>query len=167
MSKIIININVEFPTEENSEITAFLTEHWGSKYIVSRGKKVNAALLSRVIARDKNNQLIGLAKFLQDKRNKSCELVSINAIYQGQGIGTQLLKKVEEEARKSGCKKIWLITINDNPEAAAFYVKRGYRLVKIYLNALETSRKLKPEIPKIGNHGIPMMDEWEFEKELK
>ncbi|OGK43098.1 hypothetical protein A3A46_02990 [Candidatus Roizmanbacteria bacterium RIFCSPLOWO2_01_FULL_37_13] len=158
---------IETPTEENSEIVDFLNAHWGSKYIVSRGKKVNVALLPHVMARDRDRKLIGLATYQLNKQKKTCELVSINAVIQGQGIGSELLKRAEREAKKSGCEKIWLITINDNSEAAAFYIKLGYRLVKVHLNALDISRKLKPEIPKIGNHGIPLLDEWEFEKTIK
>lgn len=148
----------------NSEIENFLKKHWGSSIIVTRGKKIDATKLPRVIVRDKSDTLIGLLTFELNKQNKTCEIVSINAVKRRQGIGTELLKRVEQEAKKSGCNKIWLITVNDNPEAAAFYSKRGYRLVKVHLNALEISRKLKPSIPKIGIHNIPLMDEWEFEK---
>ena len=140
----------------NSEIENFLIKHWESSFIVSRGKKVDAAKLPRIIARDKNKKLLGLVTFQIDKNNKTCEIVSIDAVKKGQGIGTELVKRIEQEAKKAGCKKIWLITVNDNPEAVAFYVKRGYRLVKVHLNALEKSRKLK--------HNIPLLDEWEFEK---
>ncbi|OGK13643.1 hypothetical protein A3C98_05480 [Candidatus Roizmanbacteria bacterium RIFCSPHIGHO2_02_FULL_37_15] len=167
MPKKNFDFNLENPSGEDSEIVTFLKEHWGSKHIVSRGKKVNAALLPRVVARRRNYKLIGLAIYQINEQDNSCELISIDAVIRGQGTGTQLLNTVEQEARKSGCTRIWLITVNDNPEAAVFYVKRGYRLVKVHLNALEISRKLKPEIPKIGNHGIPIMDEWEFEKKLK
>ena len=122
--------------------------------------------MPRIIARDKNKKLLGLVTFQIDKNNKTCEIVSIDAVKKGQGIGTELVKRIEQEAKKAGCKKIWLITVNDNPEAVAFYVKRGYRLVKVHLNALEKSRKLKPNIPKIGKHNIPITDEWEFEKQI-
>ena len=40
--------------------------------------------------------------------------------------------------------------------ALRFYQKRGFMLVAVHRNALELSRKLKPEIPLIGNDGIPL-----------
>jgi hypothetical protein len=40
-------------------------------------------------------------------------------------------------------------------------------LVAVHRNALEKSRKLKPEIPLIGNDGIPIRDEIELELSLQ
>jgi hypothetical protein len=39
-------------------------------------------------------------------------------------------------------------------------------MAAVHLRALELSRKLKPEIPKIGQYGIPLTDEIEFEYEF-
>ena len=47
--------------------------------------------------------------------------------------------------------------------ALRFYQKRGFELFAIHRNALDISRKLKPEIPMIGNDGIPLRDEIELE----
>ncbi len=47
--------------------------------------------------------------------------------------------------------------------ALRFYQKRGFVLVAIHRDALDISRKLKPEIPLIGNDGIPLRDEIELE----
>lgn len=106
--------------------------------------------------------MLGLATY--NKEDSSCEIVTIDALIKGKGIGSKLLEMLEKIAERSGCSRIWMITTNDNPEAASFYIKRGYRLVKVRLNALEKSRKLKPQIPKVGNYGIPLLDEWIFEK---
>lgn len=146
------------------EVNRLLQERWGSEMIVSRGKIVDAGLLPRIIARDSGRKLIGLATFQVDKENNSCEIVSVDALVFGTGIGSKLLVEVENEAKEIGCQKIWLITLNDNPEAAAFYIKRGYRLTAVHLQALNKSRDLKPQLPLIGKHGIPLRDEWEFEK---
>jgi ribosomal protein S18 acetylase RimI-like enzyme len=52
---------------------------------------------------------------------------------------------------------------NDNLHALRFYQKRGFVLVALHRNALEASRKLKPEIPLVGIDGIPIRDEIELE----
>ena len=54
-------------------------------------------------------------------------------------------------------------TTNDNLNALRFYQKRGFVLVAVHRNAMEQARKLKPEIPLIGNDGIPLRDEIELE----
>jgi N-acetylglutamate synthase-like GNAT family acetyltransferase len=95
--------------------------------------------------------------------DESCELVTINSTYPSSGIGTTLIEAVRDIAQKSGCKRLWLITTNDNMNALRFYQKRGFMLVAVHRNALEQSRKLKPEIPLIGDHGIPLRDKLELE----
>ena len=39
-------------------------------------------------------------------------------------------------------------------------------MVAVHPNAMEESRRLKPEIPPTGNDGIPIRDEIEFEMVL-
>jgi hypothetical protein len=39
-------------------------------------------------------------------------------------------------------------------------------LAAVHPQAIEISRQLKPQIPLIGNEGIPLRDEIEFEKLL-
>jgi RimJ/RimL family protein N-acetyltransferase len=155
----------EQPQEGNiEEIAKFLVEHWGSTKIVSRGKITDAIEIPRIVARASDERLVGLLTYRVDRENRSCELVSINSEVEGRGVATKMLGMMESEAKDKGCNRIWLITTNDNPEAAAFYVKRGYRFIKVHVNALNNSRKLKPQIPKVGKHGINLTDEWEFEK---
>ena len=155
----------EAPQEGNiAEIEDFLAAHWGSYNIVSKGKLTNASRLPRVVCRGLDSRIVGLITYLIDREDRSCEVVTINSEIEGAGIGTKLLKMVESTAKGDSCRRIWLITTNDNPEAAAFYVKRGYRLIGVHLDALEKSRELKPQIPVTGKHGISLRDEWEFEK---
>ena len=57
-----------------------------------------------------------------------------------------------------------LITTNDNVDALRFYQRRGYRLARVDAGAVDRSRvALKPAIPEIGAHGIPLRDELELE----
>jgi hypothetical protein len=56
-----------------------------------------------------------------------------------------------------------LVTSNDNINALKFYQKRGFVFKNIYINEMENARKLKPEIPLLGDYGIPIKDEIEFE----
>ena len=66
----------------------------------------------------------------------------------------------------AGCRRVWLITTNDNLRALRFYQRRGFRLVAVHPNALARSRELKPSIPEIGLDGIPLRDELELELTL-
>jgi hypothetical protein len=43
----------------------------------------------------------------------------------------------------------------------------GFRLAALYAGAVDDCRaRLKPEIPQIGDHGIPLRDELELELDL-
>ena len=53
---------------------------------------------------------------------------------------------------------------NDNLRAAGLYLSRGYRLVRVHLNAVDRVREHKPNLPEKGYEGIPVRDLWEFEK---
>jgi len=81
----------------------------------------------------------------------------------GIGIGTLLIKAVAQVAREAGCKRLWLITANDNLDALRFYQKHGYTLVAVHRHAVDAARQLKPGIPLIGDDQIPLHDEIELE----
>lgn len=107
-----------------------------------------------------NGERVGVSIYhVSDNR---CELVSIEALRQWQGIGSALIKTLVDFALEQNIKELWLITTNDNVDALRFYQKRGFKLRAVYPGALNESRKLKPEIAKIGNYGIPMTDEIEL-----
>ena len=81
----------------------------------------------------------------------------------GIGVGSALLEAMKKKAREFGCRRMWLITTNDNLPALGFYQKQGFHLVRVYPNAMERSRKLNPTIPLVGIDGIPLRDELELE----
>jgi len=52
------------------------------------------------------------------------ELLFIPEALRGQGIGTQLLRTAEDEAKARGCLGAWLDTFS--PDACRFYMQQGY-----------------------------------------
>jgi hypothetical protein len=62
----------------------------------------------------------------------------------------------------AGCRKIWTITTNDNLDAMRFYQRRGFRIAAVRPGAVAAARRLKPTIPELGEHGIPIRDEIEL-----
>ena len=70
-------------------------------------------------------------------------------------------------AREAGCRRLWLVTTNDNVDALRFYQRRGFRLTELQAGAVDVSRAtLKPSIPEVGDHGIPIRDELVLERSL-
>jgi len=64
-----------------------------------------------------------------------------------------------QTANLMGCSQLWLVTTNDNTHALRFYQKRRFVISGIRINAVETARHLKPEIPVLGADDIPIRDE--------
>ena len=149
--------------EDQDVITVLLRKHWGSERVVSRGKLHDANRLPGFVALSEG-ETFGLVTYRIEGRE--CELVTLDSWRENQGIGTALIEAIKREALKAGCTRLWLITTNDNLRALGFYQKQGFHLVAVHPNAIAESRKIKPEIPEIGLHGIPLRDEIELEMRL-
>jgi GNAT superfamily N-acetyltransferase len=78
-----------------------------------------------------------------------------------------LLGAVEEVARAQGCRRLRLVTTNNNLRALLFYQRAGFRLVALMPGAVEESRKLKPSIPELDAAGLPISDELHLELPLR
>lgn len=141
-------------------ITSLLIDQWGSTKIVSRGIIHDASALPGFTA-IVDNKPIGLITY--NIEGIECEIVTLNSLLEGKGIGFKLIEAVKNVAKDHKCERIWLIETNDNTKALRFYQKRGFHLVAVYPNALDRSRKLKPEIPLTGIDSIPLRDEIELE----
>lgn len=148
---------------DNSLVADFIADNWGSSYSVSRGKIYNIVDLPGFICKH-NGKIAGLITYHIAKMD--CEIVTLNSEIKDKGLGTRLINKVINVAKKNQCKRVWLITTNDNVNAIRFYQKRGFDWVGFYRDAMIESRKLKSEIPWFGNDGIPIRHEIEFEYRL-
>jgi ribosomal protein S18 acetylase RimI-like enzyme len=134
---------------------------WGADFVVTRGRKVFAADLPALVAEDAEGEKVGLLTY--EIIGDQCEVVTLDAFTQFSGVGTALMNCVIETARAAGCHRVWLITTNDNLDAIRFYQKRDFTIAAVHVNAIAHSRTLKPSIPIVGNYGIPIRDEIEFE----
>ena len=114
---------------------------------------------------DDNGRVAGLLTYIID--SDRCEILTLHVDSKLLGTGSRLLAALEEIARSKGCGHLMVVTTNDNLEALRFYQRRGFFLVALHEGAVDKSRtRLKPEIPKLGDHGIPLRDELELHKKL-
>jgi len=135
-----------------------LEKEWGSQLIAAHGCLIDASKLPGFVAWIERER-VGLATYQLD--DGECEIVSLNSLVIG--AGQPLVEAVKGIAIERGCRRLRLITTNDNLGALRFYQRIGFRLKAVYPNSLEISRKLKPSIPMIGIGGIPLRDEIELE----
>lgn len=155
-------------------VEAFVTREWGAPEVVVRGVVYRPAELDGFKAVSEG-QPVGLVTLQVE--GETCEVVILNSLLPG--AGTALLQAAERYARARGCARLRLVTTNDNLEAVRWYQRRGLRIAAsatgtgprasagaVYPGAVEAARRLKPQIPPTGAHGIPMRDEIELVKEL-
>ena len=156
--------NIEEITEKNRQrVNDILINEWEATDIIIRGNVIDGTKLDGFLA-VKDNEIIGLITYMIEKNE--CEIVSLNSFEENKGIATRLINVVKEIAIKKNCTRLKLITTNDNIRGIEFYQKRGFVFANIYINAIENSRKLKPEIPMYADNGLPIGDEIEFEMRL-
>ena len=135
-------------------------KEWEGDFVISRGKRHYPKDLLGIIAEDSGRK-VGLLTY--EVVNDQIELISLNSFKENQGVGSTLIKHLIEVAKKLKVKRIWVITENSNLRSLGFYQKRGFVLKAIYQNSFEELRKIKPQIPKIDENGIPLRDEIELE----
>jgi Acetyltransferase (GNAT) family len=133
-----------------------LTEDFGAPVVVSRGIARDASMLPGFVARV-GRAPVGLVTY--HVSGDECEVVTIN----GPGVGAALLAAVVAHARRLGCRRVWLVTTNDNTRALRFYQRHGWDLVALHRDAVTAARRMKPSIPAAGEDGIPLRHELELE----
>lgn len=90
-----------------------------------------------------------------------CEIVTLNSLAEGRGIGTALLNAARRVAVQRGV-RLWLITTNDNVRAIRFYQRRGMDLYRLHRDFIDTVRAAKPQIEGASTDGIPFRHALEF-----
>lgn len=147
--------------DDREWVRCFLRERWGSAEMVVHGTVHRPAELPGFVA-VREGEPLGLLTY--EEADAGCEIVSLDSLRPGRGVGSALLGRAEATARRAGRRRLWLVTTNDNLTALRFYQKRGFVLVALDRDAVTRARRLKPEIPLVGDDGIPLRDELALEK---
>lgn len=144
------------------EIDRLVRENWGLP-VVCIDRLYEPADLEGLVWRE-GSEIQGLVTWAVE--GDRAEIVTMDAFVQGTHIGGRLLDAAESELRQRGVRTIVVVTTGDNLRAVAFYIRRGYRLMRLDLDGMERVRMLKPSVPETGTEGLPLRDMWELRKEL-
>ncbi len=149
--------------DDREWVAATMTEQWGSTQVARLGELVDTADLPGWVA-EQDGRRVGLA--LTAHRGDEYELVSISVTTPRQGVGRRLVERCLEEASASACRRVWLVTTNDNVGALAFYQRVGLDLARLHRDAVAVARALKPSIPERDSSGVRIDHELELERLL-
>jgi len=133
----------------------WIRERWGDDAMAGNGELFYPATHEGFVAGDWE----GLATYRVE--GDACEVTLIEADPPHVGTGRALLDAVIEAARAAGCRRVWLVSTNDNLEALAWYERRGFQIEAVHEGALDRYRAtLKPSIPTHNPaNGLPITDE--------
>jgi GNAT superfamily N-acetyltransferase len=141
-----------------------LNVRWGTTMVASVSGLHDATLLAGLVA-ELDGEPVGLLTYRVD--DDECEVVTLDSLVSGRGIGGALLDAVAELARSRGYRRAWVLTTNDNLPALRFYQRSGWDLVRLHHDAVnEWRRTVKPRIAERGLDGIPIAHALELELRL-
>lgn len=140
------------------------SESWGEPVVARLGQLVDPTRLPGFVA-FLDGKRAGLVSYAV--RDHECEVVTIRSLFEGHGIGRALLDAVRDAAIQAGCRRLWLITTNNNLRALEVYQRWGMDIVALHRHAVSDARgRLKPSIPDRDEKGIPIDHELELELRL-
>jgi ribosomal protein S18 acetylase RimI-like enzyme len=140
------------------------TESWGVPLVARLGELVDPSGLPGFVALLDGSRA-GLVTYAV--RGAECEVLTIRSLREGLGVGRALLDAVRDAATRAGCRRLWLITTNNNVRALELYQRWGMEIVSFHRHAVDESRRrLKPSIPERDAKGIPIAHELELEVHL-
>jgi ribosomal protein S18 acetylase RimI-like enzyme len=159
-------IDVQPLTEEDRPWAADIeTESWGEPLAARLGELVDPTRLPGFVA-FLDGERAGLVSY--EVRGDECEVVTIRSLREGHGVGRALLTAVRDAAIEAGCRRLWLITTNNNLRALGLYQRWGMDIVAFHRHAVSDARsRLKPSIPDQDEKGIPIAHEFELELRLE
>jgi GNAT superfamily N-acetyltransferase len=135
---------------------------WGD-VVIAGGREHRPAELPALVAQADGERAGLLTYAIEDAQ---CELVTLDALTVGGGIGGALVEALADTARAAGCTHLHLITTNDNLPALRLYQRHGFALAEIRRGGVAQARRRKPQIPATGHAGIPIRDELVLERAL-
>jgi GNAT superfamily N-acetyltransferase len=148
--------------DERAWLATVVRERWGG-VVIGRRRELRPAELPAIVA-EAEGERVGLATYLIE--DGECELVTVDALTVGGGIGGPLVEAVADAARAAGCARLVVITTNDNLPALRLYQRHGFVLAAVRVDEIARSRRRKPQISATGYAGIPIRDELELELTL-
>jgi GNAT superfamily N-acetyltransferase len=152
------------PVTSAEEIERLWSDFNGLPIVTINRTYESAQGAEALVCRDAHGRLVGHVSWSVD--SETAEIITVEAVEQGRHLGGRLLDAAEARIRDACPRRIIVTTTNDNLRAQAFYMRRGYHLVRIELNGMDRVRALKPGVPLTGHEGLRLRDMWEFEKEI-
>jgi ribosomal protein S18 acetylase RimI-like enzyme len=134
---------------------------WGEEEQSAFDRRFNVAELPAYIARKKNN-FVGFVSFAEVDDDVIIVALGVLPRYQGFGVGSRLIEKVQIEAKRLRKRRMLVSTSNDDLPALAFYQSLGFQIFEARPNVIAE----KHGTILRGISGLPVKDELRLQKML-
>jgi GNAT superfamily N-acetyltransferase len=147
--------------DEKKQVEKLCFDTYGEIDFIEMGKWYDVRKMNNLVAL-KDKKVIGFASWKKEKNRLFLLVVLVEPNYLRLGVGTALLEKIKEIARKVKVKSILTPISNDDLVSYVFYHLNGFRLSGVDLR-LPKKRHGKEEK---GFWGLPCRDEFYLECKL-
>jgi uncharacterized protein YhfF len=155
----------ELRWDERGWYLAFYQDRWGATQMATRGVVHEVGDLPGLVC-EREGERVGVTTF-RPRPGGDTEVVTFDALQRGAGVGASLTAGLRALARRSGWRRVWLVTTNDNTPALRAYQRLGWELTALHHGAVDEARaRLKPSIPTHGLDGIALRSELVLELDL-
>ena len=134
---------------DRQQIADLVEAEWGLPAVSVSGM-YDPSTLPGIVA-EQEGELLGVLTYIVN--DSDMEVVTLNSLLEGRGVGTALLAEARRLAQASG-RRLWLITTNENVEAIAFYQRRGMEIAALHRDFAEEVRAAKPIPAEPGPGGL-------------
>ncbi len=131
--------------EDRDWLAEVVTAAWGLPVVSLSGAHDVVRLPGLVAQEEQGGARLGVLTYRTGA--PGLEIVTLNSLAEGRGIGTALLARARQRARQAG-QRLWLTTGNDNVRAIGFYQRRGMDMVALHRDFADEVRKVKPWLPR-------------------
>lgn len=120
---------------DQKKIKEFVRLFWGEQELLTFDRVFRVAELPAFVAKV-GKRVAGFVSFAGMQDDLIVVALGILPEYQGSGIGSNLIAKVEGEARRLRSKTILVSTSNDDLPALAFYQSLGFQIYEVKPNVI-------------------------------
>jgi dTDP-4-amino-4,6-dideoxy-D-galactose acyltransferase len=108
----------------------FKAEKFQELYRTWVDNSINKSFAKDVLVYIENNQILGFVTYKININSATVGLFAVNAKHQGKGIGSQLIKHLENILFLNQINKLVIPTQESNKTACDFYRKQGYTIIE-------------------------------------
>ena len=94
---------------DRNRVRELITQRWGAEIVVAHHVVYRPHELAGFAA-SRGDEIVGLVTL--HVVGNACEIVTLDAMQSGAGIGTALVEAAKTFARQANCTRLWLITTN-------------------------------------------------------